>query len=413
MLWINWRCDKIHDFIRKLRDSIISVRFDLQMTLTLWDETVMPCIFKSINAAHQIFARKSSKEIFKEAGIDIDLYRNESNLTIDYGIGCTRDRGGHGKNPAGGITLTAEETSMYRDHTFLDSDSLNSVRALPNGNAFIFNCWVEAWGKHLWELCDPADPNIKEFKLIDGKEADGIIKINSEYPADGFWWDSQLRIIPGLLGGIHFMEPFVHAVAELDALRITSGGLFCNKGHTPQLQEFARNFIPLPRIKFLNVGNSTDPVVVRKITANGLCYFYFVNREYYPIQIRVQFSEDHFKITPLDALVNDREIEIEANVWETTLKPYELRSFTMDAGIDINNFNLVIPTEIIQLLETQSTECLTLLERTQAMGYFIPGMEKLREKMTMAYEHQEYAWLQRALTCYIVRRCQELEDSKI
>ena len=81
------------------------------------------------------------------------------------------------------------------------------------------------------------------------------------------------------------MEPFVHAVAELDALRITSGGLFCDKGHTPQLQEFARNFIPLPRIKFLNVGNSTDPVVVRKITANGLCYFYFVNREYYPIQI--------------------------------------------------------------------------------------------------------------------------------
>ena len=53
----------------------------------------------------------------------------------------------------------------------------------------------------------------------------------------------------------------------------------------------------------------------------------------------------------------------------------------MDAGIDINNFNLVIPTEIIQLLETQSTECLTLLERTQAMGYFIPGMEKLREKI--------------------------------
>ena len=85
-------------------------------------------------------------------------------------------------------------------------------------------------GKHLWELCDPADPNIKEFKTIDGKEADEIIKINSEYPADGFWWDSQLRIIPGLLGGIHFMEPFVHAVAELDALRITSGGLFCNKG---------------------------------------------------------------------------------------------------------------------------------------------------------------------------------------
>ncbi len=79
-------------------------------------------------------------------------------------------------------------------------------------------------------------------------------------------------------------------------------------------------------------------------------------------------------------MVNDREIEIEANVWETTLKPYQLLLFTMDAGIDINNFNLVIPTEIIQLLETQSTECLTLLERTQAMGYFIPGMEKFAGK---------------------------------
>ena len=26
----------------------------------------------------------------------------------------------------------------------------------------------------------------------------------------------------------------------------------------------------------------------------------------------------------------------------------------------------------------------------------------------MAYEHQESAWLQRALTCYIVRRCQKI-----
>ncbi len=64
--WINWRCDKIHDFIRKLRDSIISVRFDLQMTLTLWDETVMPCIFKSINAADQIFARNPPKRYSKK-----------------------------------------------------------------------------------------------------------------------------------------------------------------------------------------------------------------------------------------------------------------------------------------------------------------------------------------------------------
>lgn len=42
--WVNWRCHKIHDLVCKLRDEMATARPDLRITLTLWDETIIPLL---------------------------------------------------------------------------------------------------------------------------------------------------------------------------------------------------------------------------------------------------------------------------------------------------------------------------------------------------------------------------------
>jgi hypothetical protein len=92
---------------------------------------------------------------------------------------------------------------------------------------------------------------------MDGKPAEGISRINSIYPLDGFWWDSQLRITPAFPAGVHFLEPYAHAVAELDALRVTRAGLFLDKAHGDELRRFAAAYRALPRKKLERVGGTT------------------------------------------------------------------------------------------------------------------------------------------------------------
>ena len=79
-------------------------------------------------------------------------------------------------------------------------------------------------------------------------------------------------------------------MADLDACRITRGGLFLDKAHSQQLQQFARAYRALPRRKFATVGSSTDPVAVRTLVWDGRRYFYAVNRDYYPVNVEMVFS---------------------------------------------------------------------------------------------------------------------------
>ena len=83
-------------------------------------------------------------ELYRDAGIDIDLYRDEPGLEIDRGMGNSRDRGGHGND---GVHAPLESQTMYRDFDFLDQPALDALAKLDRPGAFIFNCWVEAWGR--------------------------------------------------------------------------------------------------------------------------------------------------------------------------------------------------------------------------------------------------------------------------
>jgi len=175
---------------------------------------------------------------WREPGIDVTLFKDEPGIELDLEFdGGNRDR-------MGWVTETAEQPienfTVIRDHDLLDEETLASFAELPTSGAYIFNAWHEAWGEHKWFRCDPDDAQAKELAFVFGKPAEGIFRLNSIYPQDGFWWNSQLRITPAFPAGPHFMEHYAHAVAELDALRITRGGLFMDKAHTEEIAKFAK-----------------------------------------------------------------------------------------------------------------------------------------------------------------------------
>nr|MDO8111003.1 family 10 glycosylhydrolase [Candidatus Sigynarchaeota archaeon] len=406
--WIDWRCRKIRDLMRKIREVLVAARPDLRVTITLWDETLLMPIFGDIGAAHQVFARKSNSILFREAGIDPCLYRDEPGLAIDLSMGCTRDRGGHGRKPAGGIALPPESTSMYRDFDFLDGETHATFKDHASPGVFIFNCWVEAWGKHVWQQCGPGDKNLPALADMNGKKADGILHINSLYPGDGFWWNSQLRIVPAMLGGDHFMEPYAHAVAELDACRITRGGLFLDKAHSGQLQRFARAFRALPRKRFETVGTTTDPVAMRALVDRGRRYFYLVNRDYYPVTVDVAFNQQPGDV--IDLASSEKQSMQERTSIE--LGPYELRTFSAGPGVAIVKFSVTVPETIVDQLTSDAKAALSAIDRARSKGIVLPGLDQIARGIAAAIEERRFAWLRRALTGYVARKCKELDNAK-
>jgi len=239
---------------------------------------------------------------------------------------------------------------------------------------------------------------------MDGKKSDGILQINSLYPADGFWWDSQLRIIPGRQAGDHFMEPYAHAVAEYDVCRLSRGGLFLDKGHTAQIQKFAWTYCQLPAKKFKTVGSSTDPVAIRELEDADNKYLYFINRDYYPVTILLCFDQKPVNMMEIGSL----KIFNPRTEFELILGPYELRAFISSEHIHIQDFTITIPKNIEDHLRADSEDAIKIITQVEEKGFDIPGMKFIQDFIPKLLEEKKYAKLRRVLTSYIVRKARAL-----
>jgi hypothetical protein len=397
--WIKWRCVKIKDLFRHVRDTITSVRPDLRLTVTMWTETTIPGWFGTPDKpSQQIFARKSLFELYREGGFDVNMYKDEPGIQIDYSMVPSRDRDAWGTK---GADTQLEKTFSFRDHDFLDKRTLDAVGKQDYPGSFIFDCWVEAWGKYSHSPCAPDDQQSKKMDVIWGKPAEGIRRDISRYPEDNFWWDSQSRITPHFQGGNYYLEYYAHSLAELDACRITRGGLFPDTGHSAMIQEFAKAYRVLPAKKFDTVGTTTDPVAVRSLLLNGKRYFYLVNREYYPVKVSVCFNTDTSQLVDLKSLEKTKV----RKDWTLTLQPYELRSFEMPPDGKINHFSTTVPAEIIielsKKLQFAEMEADSLRSTNNALPV---GTEQLLSDAKIALKEERYAYVRHALDSYPVQK---------
>lgn len=312
--WVAWRCEKITDLIRRMRDELVAVRPDLRLTI--------------------------APSGGRDAGIDPAAIRQLAGVSVIAGLNAL--------SPC--------------------ADSSASESAGPEV-ANIFNTWIELWGKHRWWSCDPQDAQARELAVILGRPAEGICRMGSEYPPDGFWWpNGQLRITPAFSGGVHFMRHYANAVARFDPLVLSRGGLTLDRGHADLLRPFALAYQTLPAKKFETLGPSTDPVAVRTLVDAGRRYLYLVNREYYPVAVELRVAPPAGKATNL---ATGHAIDV-GPLWKVALGPYELQSYTLSAEARVTGVTVTPPAAVVVQLTTDAHRVLDRIAAGQAAGKKLP-----------------------------------------
>lgn len=399
--WVEWRCRKITEFVARIRDALRKGNPALTLALTFWNETSKAVILGVPNAGTQLGARLGDTEFFREGGADLMELGRLEGVSIAVETNHQRDRGWDTK----GVDAPLESGYMFRDHDFLDDGRQDALRAALSPCAFVFNCWVEAWGEHRWFECEPGDPNLPSVSNICGVPAEYVHRMNSYYPEDGFWWDSQLRIVSAFPASEHANELFALALAEYDALAITRGGLYLDKAHTRETLAFAKAYRALPDVKFETVGGSTDPAAVRKLRKDGLLYLYMVNREPYEVTVRVEFSSEGVTLT-------DKSCGAALECTRFTafrLPPYGLRVFTAFGDADVTGFGAAVPQEVAEALGRLAEEQMRAFRAIRDAGRSIAGMDGMERDLARAMAQGRYSRARHDLTSYICAKARQAE----
>lgn len=390
--FIAWRCYKIYGFLCRCRDVLTSRRPDLTLTLTVWNEPSARGYLGAIDASSQYGTRISDYELYRRGGLDLRLYADRPGFEISVERNSLRDRGWGTE----GVTAAPENSHMFSDFAFLDAETHGVLAKGQNSSAFLFGCWVEAWGKHTFFRCDPDDPNADAIRSLADYKASFVFRENSAYEDDTegkFWFGSQLRITSPFPSSPYDMEWIANEVALYDALSVTAGGLYLDKSHAAEQRAFAEAYRRLPKRRFVTLGSGTDPVTVRWLCHEDKTYVYAVNREPYEIGLSVSLPDD------MDPVF-------------IRLAPFALFSFVLTGNVPPCGFSIRVPENIAVSYREQSARTLDLINEALENNICIPGSSSLAESLKTASEKEQWAAVRHMLSSYIVAKIRERMELK-
>ncbi|MHB1152735.1 MAG: hypothetical protein ACYCWE_16505 [Eubacteriales bacterium] len=385
--FIAWRCDKIHEFLCRCSDMLISRRPDLTLTLTVWNEPSARSYLDGIDASSQYGARVSDYELYRRGGLDLRLFADDPVFEISVERNSLRDRGWGTE----GVTAAPEKMHMFSDFAFLDTETQEILAKGQNSSSFLFNCWVEAWGKHTFFRCDPDDSNLDVIYALPDYKASFVFRENSTYEDDTdgkFWFGSQLRITSPFPASPYDMEWLANEVAAHDTLSLTAGGLYLDKAHAAEQREFAQAYRRLPKCKFRTLETGTDPVTVRWLHHQEKTYIYAVNREPYEIGLSVSLSGDTDPIYIL-------------------LAPFGLFSFELAGNTPPCGFTLDVSEDIARSYRDQAAEAVNLINTASKKNIRIPGSTALLQSLSAAVKGEHWASVRHFLSSYIIAKTRE------
>jgi hypothetical protein len=298
--WIAWRCEKTTALFRAVVTRVRQARRDLTVYATVFDLGV-------------------------DAGLDPQLLSRIDGLVL---VNC--------KHPYGRRALTYEgflADQRYRD-ALLNPVTLNSLRGPGQPGAFIFGAGYFEAGE---QVLKPADiglpPNTKTTWIS------GVVN-----PA-----------------GRGYLERYAIALAEADAQMLGDGGNAYTLGQ-PLLREFLREYRRLPAEPFRPRADARDPVAVWELPRKADFLFYAVNRERYPVTVRVAIQtpgEVRRLATGEFARLTKGELPVE-------LQPFELRAFQAPAGARITRVTTVVGDQDRQQVESMVSTLAQLAADTTA-----------------------------------------------
>ena len=185
----------------------------------------------------------------------------------------------------------------------------------------------------------------RALAIMDGRPSEGIFGMNSAYPADGFWFNSQLRITPAFQAGCIswsltprrwlILTPAGSRAADCFSTRPTAAAATIRPGISSIAAREVRDRRPQYR-----PGRGSHARVGR--SAN----IYAVNRDYYPVHVQMVLSG----VPSLDAQgLWPRQANRPRPTWLSfVLGPYELRSFSIGSNSEVTGFAQRPPEPIVR-----------------------------------------------------------------
>lgn len=286
--WIDWRCRKIHSYYKEIASELSKYGDNVKLTLSMFPHFFL---YKRLTN----YLSESPLDVLRETGIDPRLYSDDKNIILGFTFVPADLRWRQSKNDS--------EVNIEANRTVFNAPEIleEFAKKFPTEVTIHDRYWEDPVGR------------VKPLKGFSDRPS--VTELG--------WRVSTLNAT-----GYHSLEPYVNALNNLDAIRITKGGfLIGTYGMEENLADFSKAFRALPAVQFNDVKGLEDPVRVRQAVVDGKLYFYVLNRLPMPVQVDIKL----FKNGSLTDITNQKEYS-SASELPLSLKPFDLRVFRSDVS---------------------------------------------------------------------------------
>jgi hypothetical protein len=353
--WIDWRCRKMTEYYKKLRDAVCRDDPNRSIGIYVMNHGKVARLYDKWPATEP-----SVYEYFRECGIDMKMLANEKGISITPSIAPYLERSPVGDNV----------TNTIRPYSF-SSDMSPYFQAQKEPAAFI------AYHGNM-EVLPRDKPRIADY-----------------------WWDFGSWF--GRKNGPHhifstpqppdayYREFLTHLLAEYDPQRITHGFWGSpDNGNIGEAQKFYAAFRAIPAVKFEDVPGADDPVRVRFYNGKSETFVYFVNRQYYPVDCTIAVSGIK-KLTEMQSKVRIRADKKEngKSFYVVKIKPYEVVCYQGDGPISIASVEYAVPAEMTTFLEARIADVESYISKSS--GEESEALKSTHAILVDQYKNKKYS----------------------
>ena len=303
--WVDWRCQKIHQYHHRLAQTLRTGRPDSRLYL-------FGCGWPSGTSGDG-----SPAKALRERGLDPDLYASDP-LIVAYGGRGYPDGGNRGDDKPMNV-------ARARDASFSTAPIRMLAKAAGDGTVSALYLGTNHEGGYV------------KHKLLGYGPKEVTSNSKTIYP------DSTVNP-----AGIHYLERFTNAMADGNFTWLSDGSHGYCLGQPALLRRFLAEYRALPVIGMKQLGDS-DPVALWYGRDGKHGYFYLANRAYYEVDAEVSFSGT----ARLMRLSTGETAAPLGNVLKIRLAPYGFVGFQNALGSTPRTIELKVPQEQTQLVGRQ------------------------------------------------------------
>ncbi len=300
--WQNWRCTKIFDFHRRLRDRIRQAKPDAKLFFTYF------------GSERWTFSNTQLGKM-REFGMDWRMYSHEPGMVVI-------PSGTYGRRFSNPIA-DAEKVEPFM------SEDYGRIGRLGGRGFAIYGDYYEVNENLDWSLLGG-----KSYNAFDSCSPSGI-------------WE---------------LQTYATVVANNDTSFIINGGNGWVFGTPKLLQPFMQEYRALPAEQFTKFEKGRDPAAVWMLQKNDGLYFYAVNR--LPVELDVTLTLNN--PGQLISLSTQEPASLEGNKLTFKLSPFMLKSFKAEAGASLTDCETTAPKAYIDSLQPLIKQASTLLEQLRS-----------------------------------------------